>query len=168
MSLNWSLLLDVVMIAMMAGTMVYAFVLNRNLTKLRESKNEFEVLVQKLTQSITKAEMGLRDMKLSAQEVGGNLETQISHARGLSQELQFMIESADSLADRLMRAAESGSSAAAAEAAKTAPAAPAGLFGGKKPVDNSLAAKAKSRAESELMADLNRVAEARAAKKEVG
>lgn len=153
--INWSLLLDIVMIGCLAGTMVYAFTLNRNLEKLRATKSEFELIVQKLVASINHAETGLRDMKLSAQEIGGVLQDHIANARGLSQELQFMIESGDSLANRLMRAAE-GTGTAQEE---TKPAA-AGIFSGKKSIDVS---KGKSRAEAQLMEDLGRVAEARAA-----
>ncbi|HCM84031.1 MAG TPA: hypothetical protein DIS76_05645 [Rhodospirillaceae bacterium] len=113
--------------------------------------------------SITHAETGLRDMKLAAQEVGNALEDNIATARGLSQELQFMIESGDSLANRLMHAAESGS-----VPAETSRQQPAGLFAGKKPAENK-PGKTQSRAETQLMEDLGRVAEARAAQtKEAG
>lgn len=154
---NWSLVLDVVMIGLLAGTMVYAFVLNRNLERLRAYKTEFETVVQKLVASINHAETGLRDMKLHAQEVGSVLEEQVAHARGLSQELQFMIESGDSLANRLSRAADAGASPSS-----EMPKQPAGLFAGKKPAEPP-PGKTKSRAETQLMEDLGRVAEARAA-----
>lgn len=151
MAINWSLVLDIVMICLLAGTLVYSFVLNRNLSRLREAKAEFETVVQKLIISINKAETGLRDMKLSAQEVGGQLEENVANARGLSQELQFMIESGDSLANRLMRASESN----APEASRPQPT----LMMNKKPAEVA----PKSRAEAQLMEDLTRVAEARAA-----
>lgn len=173
MELNWSLLLDVLMIAMMAGTMAYAFTLNRNLEKLRGVKTEFDTTVQKLTLSIAQAEKGLQDMKLTAQEVGGGLEENIAAARGLSQELQFMIESADSLANRLSRAAESGGAARSEVRPENKPAdlpmpaktkananAPTGLFGSR-PVQSEPAPKTRSRAESQLLEDLGRVAAAR-------
>ncbi len=163
MNLNWSLVLDILMIGLLAGTMVYAFILNRNLVRLRSVKAEFEVVVQKLVASINHAETGLRDMKLGAQEIGNLLEEQVAHARGLSQELQFMIESGDSLANRLSRSADSG---VPAEAPKQQ--VPAGLFAGKKPAEIP-PGKTKSRAETQLMEDLGRVAEARAAQtKEAG
>lgn len=164
MTLNWSLLLDIVMIGMLAGTMMYAFTLNRNLGKLRDVKAEFEVTVQKLTSSITHAETGLRDMKLAAQEVGGQLETHIATARGLSQELQFMIESADSLANRLSRAAEGGGPAKSEPSAKPAspaPAQPQGLFGNKPAAVKTEPNRTLSRAEAQLLEDLGRVAAAR-------
>jgi len=166
MSINWSLIMDVIMIAMMAATMIYAFTLNRNLERLKSVKTEFDATVQKLTLSITQAERGLADLKLAAQEVGGDIESRIADARGLSQELQFMIETADSLANRLSRAAEGGG-AAKAEASvapiKAVVAQPQGLFGSR-PVSTETPPKMRSRAESQLMDDLNRVAAARAEK----
>ena len=175
MTLNWSLLLDILMIAMLAGTMVYAFTLNRNLEKLRSVKTEFEVAVQKLTASISHAEKGLNDIKLSAQEVGSELETHVATARGLSQELQFMIESGDSLANRLSRAAENTAPRAdgkvpdmpkppAMPANAANPTMPQGLFGGARPVSTEAPPKTRSRAESQLLEDLGRVAAARAEK----
>jgi len=174
MNLNWSLLLDVIMIAMMAATMVYAFVLNRNLERLRTTKAEFETVVQKLVTSVGGAEKGLRDLKLAAQEVGSELEGHIASARGLSHELQFMIESADSLANRLSRAAESPAQikppadapkpklAIAPTSSVPPPAAPpSGLFGSR-PVSTTPAPKTRSRAEAQLLEDLGRVAAARA------
>lgn len=114
MTLNWSLLIDLIMIGLLCGTMVYAYALNKNLTKLRDEKAEFDRSITRLTASIQQAESGLAQLKLSAQEVGGHLETQVAAAKGLSQELQFMIESADSIANRLMGAAETGGGRATA------------------------------------------------------
>jgi len=170
MSLNWSLILDVVMIAMMAATMIYAFTLNRNLERLKSVKTEFDATVQKLTLSITQAEKGLQDLKLTAQEVGGDMESRIADARGLAQELQFMIETADGMANRLSRAAE-GSNVTKIETPKSAPSVPLvkaggqpqGLFGSR-PISTEVPPKLRSRAESQLMEDLNRVAAARAEK----
>ena len=83
MEINWSLLLDVIMILMLGGTMGYAYTLNKNLNKLRSEKTEFDLSIQRLSNSIRQAETGLHDLKLSAQEVGSQLETQIAAARGL-------------------------------------------------------------------------------------
>lgn len=163
MSFNWSLLLDVLMIGLLGGTIFYMFVLNQNLNRLRSTKAEFETTVQKLTASISHAETSLRDLKLGAQEVGGNLETQVATARGLTQELQFMIASADSLATRLSQAAESGGKGASELPKTSNPAPPTGLFG-QRPISTEPPKKPRSRAEAQLLEDLGRVAEARVEK----
>jgi hypothetical protein len=160
MEINWSLLLDVVMILMLGGTIVYAYVLNKNLNRLRAEKSDFERSIQQLSQSLSHAETSLQDLKLSAQEVGGQLESHIAAGRGLSQELQFMIETADSLANRLTNAAEVGG----ARITSTEPAKASGAPGGIPriaPED----AKPRSQAEARLLEELKRIEAARATQK---
>ena len=108
MELNWSLVLDVTMIFMLAAAVGYSYVLNQNLNKLRAEKAEFEQTIRQLSLSIRQAEAGIQDIKLAAQDIASRLEAQVAVGRGLSQELQFMIESGDSLANRLTGAASTG------------------------------------------------------------
>ncbi len=197
MTLN--LILDIVMIIFLGFTMSFAFVLNRNLVNLRATKGEFEDLVKKLTGAMTAAETSIRNLKLAAQEVGGELDDQIQKGLGLSHELQFMVESGDSLARRLEGAAvatpkpkhastndiidehapramaepaarptrsiEDVAVRALMDKASTAAAEPplakTGGLSQPRAAANPFAAKPRSRAESQLMADFARIEAAR-------
>ena len=54
--MNFTLILDVVLIAFLAVTIGYAVVLNRKLTALRRNKTELQQLAATFTQATLKAE----------------------------------------------------------------------------------------------------------------
>jgi chromosome segregation ATPase len=98
---GFAIALDVVVALLLAATIVYASVLNRKLATLRNTKQEMEALVNRLVESTSKAEGALSELKAAANESGQRLETQVMQARELSDDMNFLVEKATSLADRL-------------------------------------------------------------------
>lgn len=101
MSPTLTLALDLLMVILLVATIVYAIILNRQIVRLRESRGEMVELVKGLNEAMAKAETGVRGMKRTAGETGESLQRTIDKAAGLRDELQFMIEAANTLADRL-------------------------------------------------------------------
>lgn len=123
MSFDFSLLLDLVIIGLLAATIGYAVVLNRQLTQLRESRGELETLVRGFAEATARAEVGVKAMKKTAGEAGEALQATIEKGQAMRDEVQLMIETADSLATRLENAV-SVSRTAGPAAAPPRPAAP--------------------------------------------
>lgn len=93
--------LDVVVALLLAATIIYAAVLNRKLATLRNTKHEMENLVNRLVESTGQAETALAELKAAASESGQRLDIQVKQAQDLSNDLNFLVEKATGLADRL-------------------------------------------------------------------
>ena len=101
MSANISLVLDIIMVALLVATIAYAIILNRQIIKLRESRGEMIDLIRGLNDAMVKAETGVRGLKKTATETGEDLQRSVNQAQALRDELSFMIEAGDALANRL-------------------------------------------------------------------
>mgnify|MGYP001612215322 CR=1 FL=1 len=95
--MNFTLILDVVLIAFLAVTIGYAVVLNRKLTALRRNKTELERLAATFAQATLKAEDSIGRVKTGAE----TLQERVNKAQGLRDDLAFLIDRANSTADRL-------------------------------------------------------------------
>lgn len=101
MSPTLTLVLDLVMVGLLAATIAYAIILNRQIIKLRESRGEMAELVRGLNEAMARAETGVRGLKKTAHETGDDLQRTVAKAQTLRDELEFMIEAADAMANRL-------------------------------------------------------------------
>lgn len=122
MSPTVSLVLDLVMVGLLVATITYAIILNRQIVRLRESRGELAELIQGLNDAMAKADTSVRGMKATAHNTGEGLQKTIDRAATLRDELQFMIEAGNALADRLSGFSDDRARPAAKPAAK-----PAGL-----------------------------------------
>lgn len=96
-----SLILDLVIVGLLAATIAYAIILNKQIIKLRESRGEMAELIHGLNEAMAKAETGVRGLRKAASDTGEDLQRTVTKAQTLRDELQFMIEAADTLANRL-------------------------------------------------------------------
>jgi ABC-type transporter Mla subunit MlaD len=94
---NFTLILDVVLIAFLAVTIGYAVVLNRKLTQLRRTKTELERLSATFTQATHKAEDSIGRVMTGSEA----LQERVNKAQGLRDDLAFLIDRANAAADRL-------------------------------------------------------------------
>ncbi|WP_448188902.1 DUF6468 domain-containing protein [Azospirillum sp. sgz301742] len=101
MSPTVSLVIDLIMVGLLVATIAYAIILNRQIVRLRESRGELAELIKGLNEAMTKADAGVRGMKATAHNTGEGLQKTIDKAGTLRDELQFMIEAGNTLADRL-------------------------------------------------------------------
>lgn len=95
--MNFTLILDVVLITFLAVTIGYAVVLNRKLTQLRRNKAELERLSATFAQATHKAEDSIGRVMTGAEA----LQERVNKAQGLRDDLAFLIDRANSAADRL-------------------------------------------------------------------
>tara|TARA_B100000459_G_C8525641_1_gene178214 strand:+ start:84 stop:569 length:486 start_codon:yes stop_codon:yes gene_type:complete len=117
-----TLVLEIVGAALLVVMIVYAVRLNRRLSTLQEDKAEFERLLMSFTDSTSRAETSVARLKVSATDTAQSLQESVTRAQALRDDLAFMVDRADELANRLEGAIrearpESPARASAAQAA---------------------------------------------------
>lgn len=122
-----NLALDVVMIGLLVAAIKYAIRLTAQLADMRQGRLEMERFIGQFNATVSRAEAGILGLKNSARTCGDDLEQLIEKGQNLRDELNFLTESADMIANRLSNAASSGPQpsgvATAVKAPSVAPAA---------------------------------------------
>jgi hypothetical protein len=128
-------ILDLVVIALLVPTIIYAVILNRRLMALRRSREELSKVVNSFNEATMRAEAGIPKLKKATTEANHTLKDRVEKAQTLRDDLAFMIERAEELAARL----EGAVRVARAEgiASHVAPQAPATQARGSEPVRGS-------------------------------
>jgi hypothetical protein len=125
--MDYKLVLDVMVAVLLAVTIIYAWVLNQRLSQLRRNRDDLAKVVSSFNEATARAEAGIPKLRKAAEETGIALQERVEKAQSLRDDLAFMIERADAMADRLEQAVRSAREeirAPAAPAVQPAPAAP--------------------------------------------
>lgn len=100
-----STLLDILVAGLLLATIGFAWRLERRIALLRSEKAQFAQLMADFTQATARAEAGVRALEAAAADAGRGLEGLVARAHGLREDLVYMIERAEPIADRLSQAA---------------------------------------------------------------
>lgn len=100
-----SLLLDVVLIGLLAAGIRYAIKLTSQLADMRAGRLEMERFIGQFNATVSRAEAGILGLKTTARTCGDDLERLIEKGQLLRDELNFLTESADMIANRLSQSA---------------------------------------------------------------
>ncbi len=106
MSAQIALLLDGLILIFLCVTIFYAARLSMFLKTFREGRAGMQILIRDLTTTIAKAEVSITTTKRQMSEAEQELRTVINEAKFLSDELRYMNEGGDSLANRLEKLAD--------------------------------------------------------------
>jgi|GEM_PF-1064476 len=96
-----SLVLDILIACLLVAVIVYALRLNKNLSVLQQSKSELEKMLAGFTESTEKAEQAIQKVKDASTQNRESLNKLLSEAETLREDLAYMIERGNSLADKL-------------------------------------------------------------------
>ncbi len=96
-----SLVLDILIACLLVAVIVYALRLNKNLSVLQQSKSELEKMLAGFTESTEKAEMAIQKVKDASTQNRDSLNKLLGEAEALREDLAYMIERGNSLADKL-------------------------------------------------------------------
>ena len=99
--------LDIVLIVIVGMGLVQATRLMRHLIELRQSRSDMERFVHEFNATVMRAEAGIKGLRTAARDSGDDLEKLVEKAVLVRDELQFIAESADQIADRLSVSASS-------------------------------------------------------------
>lgn len=97
----YGLILDLLFAGLLVATLVYMARLNRRLDALRAGREELEALVKRFTAATEQAQSNVGAMKAAAESTGKGLQDEIDRARGLREDLTFLTDRANALADQL-------------------------------------------------------------------
>jgi hypothetical protein len=96
-----SLALDVVVAGLLIATIAYAAVLDRRIRQLRATRAELETMVVGFNTATARAESAIGDLKSGTEAGSRELKPLIATARQIADDLQFLVERGNELADRL-------------------------------------------------------------------
>ncbi len=94
-------LLDLALIVLLAVTLFHALRLERALGVLRRDRSALEELVAGFNASTRQAEQGIERLRAAADGAGRQIARQVDAAEGLKDDLTFLTERGERLADRL-------------------------------------------------------------------
>ncbi len=106
MSAQIALLLDGLILIFLCVTIFYAARLSMFLKTFREGRAGMQILIRDLTTTIAKAEVSITTTKRQMSEAEQELRTVINEAKFLSDELRYMNEGGDNLANKLEKLAD--------------------------------------------------------------
>ena len=98
---NLEFITDIVIIALLIPTIIYAYSLNKSLKMLRQNQKSLAQLVGALNEATFKAESSIPKLKSVTEHSSEGLKEVVDNAKELKNDLLFINERADSLADRL-------------------------------------------------------------------
>ena len=96
-----TLLLDLLVAALLSATIFYCWQLNRRLVVLRGGHDELRLLIENLNEATRKAQAATVELKSSSDTIGARLNGQVASARVLVDELKLIVETGNTLADRV-------------------------------------------------------------------
>jgi hypothetical protein len=99
--MDFSTTLDLIISALLIGTIGYAFALNRTLLRVREGREGMEQLIRDLSTAVARAESAIGGLKDAASKADNELNARIRTARDLVNDLEIINESGNGLAVRL-------------------------------------------------------------------
>lgn len=105
-AMEW--LLEVALAGLLAATLFHALRLERALGVLKRDRAALEELVSGFNASTRQAESGIDRLRTAAEGAGRQIACQIDAASGLRDDLAFMTERGEQLADRLEVLVRSG------------------------------------------------------------
>ncbi|MBE6452030.1 MAG: hypothetical protein E7012_00875 [Alphaproteobacteria bacterium] len=105
---NLELVINLIIIALLVPTILYAYRLNHSLKMLRQNQNSLAQLVNALNEATFKAENSIPKIKSVTEHSSEGLKEVVDSAKELKDDLLFINERADTLADRLENVISTG------------------------------------------------------------
>ncbi len=130
--MDWKIFLDLIVSLLLAATIGYAVMLNNRLSSLRKNRDDLAKTIVAFNDATLRAESSIPKLKRAAEDAGAGLQERVEKAQSLRDDLAFMIERADTMANRLETSVRTARAENRAEGKGEARGAPAPrLSGGK-------------------------------------
>ncbi|MBC7905141.1 MAG: hypothetical protein H7Y60_00120 [Rhodospirillaceae bacterium] len=99
--MDWKIFLDLVVSILLIATIGYAVMLNQRLTQLRKNRDDLAKIIVSFNEATVRAESSIPKLRKAAEDAGMSLQERVEKAQSLRDDLAFMIERADTMANRL-------------------------------------------------------------------
>ncbi len=96
-----SFLLEGLLAALLATTIVYAVILDRRLRTFRQARDEMQALLANFTAATVQAQSGMAALRDTSTTTAGELKSQLDRGKALRDDLSFLLDRGGELADRL-------------------------------------------------------------------
>lgn len=96
-----NLLLNFLIVGLLMATISYCWVLNRRIKILQDSKSELAHLLKYFDESTTRASESIVALQTASKKIGENIQMRIDKVNYLMDDLAFMIEKGNSVANKL-------------------------------------------------------------------
>ncbi|MBY0355609.1 MAG: hypothetical protein K2Q12_07760 [Rickettsiales bacterium] len=96
-----TLLLNGVVTALLAATILYCVKLNTRIRILQDSKSELAALIKQFDESTQLATHSISEIHKASKKINENMQARLDKANYLADDLAFMIEKANKLAERM-------------------------------------------------------------------
>lgn len=106
-AVDWKVVLDLVVSVLLIATIGYAWMLNQRLSSLRKNRDDLAKTIAAFNEATLRAESSIPKLRKAAEESGQTLQERVEKAQSLRDDLAFMIERADTMANRLENAVRS-------------------------------------------------------------
>ena len=97
--MEWTL--EIVLVGLLGATLFHAIRLERALGVLKRDRASLETLIEGFNASTRQAETGIERLRVAADGTGRQIEGQVAKSVALKDDLAFLTERGDRLADRL-------------------------------------------------------------------
>ena len=135
--------LDVVIAVLLVATIIYAYILDKRLKAIRNGRAELEALSAQFIQATENAQISIENLKKLSAESAEGLDKRVTGAQNLVDELKFLVQRGDTLAEQLSDGISSTRKDSSKDDSK----------GGKKPAKKSSAKSGKTSARQKKMAE---------------
>jgi ABC-type transporter Mla subunit MlaD len=99
--LSLSFLMDAAILILLIATIVYAARLSLYLKNFRDNKAELQTIINTLSTQITKADEAIKGLDMTVQDSSEDLKFRTNKASSMMDELEMIVESGNSMANRL-------------------------------------------------------------------
>jgi hypothetical protein len=99
--MDTGLIIDVIVIALLAATIFYAFRLERRLANMRGAQAALGDVIRELNGATARDEAGIQGLRAAATSSGQTLDDKIKRARGLGDELALLLQAGERLGNKL-------------------------------------------------------------------
>ena len=103
MSMNLSLIVEIVLSVLLTATLAYCMLLERRLSALRKGQDGLKDTIVQLNNAIVSAGSSMRMLKSAAAGAAEALDERIARGRGLADELGLLTASGERIAERMDR-----------------------------------------------------------------
>ncbi len=102
-AMNLTLVVELILTGLLAATLFYCIVLERKLAALRSGQDGLKKTLASLNGAVAAAGTSMHALKSAANEITETLDSRLTHARGLADELGVLCTSGERIAERFDR-----------------------------------------------------------------
>lgn len=96
-----NLVLNILIVVLLVVTIGYCWLLNRRIKVLQDSRSELAVLLKHFDESTQRASESIIALQTASKKIGENIQFRIDKANYLIDDLSFMVEKANKLANQM-------------------------------------------------------------------